>query len=81
MAKAADRYLRKGGPVPQIYPGTLDGLTQAMKDSLSASRFLPGTPILLIALHGRERTLVKSFKGGNETDSQGVTTSRSDSTQ
>ena len=62
----ADRYLRRGGPVPQIYHGDLTGLTQALKDCLSASRFLPGVIFTLEAVRGKHRELIRCFQNGED---------------
>jgi hypothetical protein len=64
--KAADRYVRRGGPIPQIYPGTLAGLEQGLADALSASRFMPEEVITLTAVHGKRRTLVHAFLAGRD---------------
>lgn len=80
MTKAADRYFLRGGPIPRIYPGTLKGLTQAIKDGLSASRFL-SSAVRLFAVHGSERTLVRSFTAGNEDADLSVGTSHNDKTR
>jgi len=63
---AADRYLRLGGPVPAIYHGDLAGLEQALSDTLQASRFLPGEIVYLMAVKGRQRTIIRMFRAGRE---------------
>lgn len=60
-----DRYVRRGGPIPQIYPGTLDGINQALKDMASTSRFLPDRVIYLAAVEAGVSTIIRTFKGGH----------------
>lgn len=64
--RKADRYVRRGGPIPQIYPGTLAGLEQALAETESASRFMPDRYLYLEAVHGTERTCIRMFKAGRE---------------
>lgn len=60
----SDRYVRRGGPIAQIYHGTLEGLEQALKDTVNASRFLPDTVITLTTVNGKNKTVLRSYKGG-----------------
>lgn len=60
------RYVRRGGPIPQIYPGTLDGLNQALKDCVQSSKFLPDKIIYLASIVYGEHTVIRQFKGGRE---------------
>jgi hypothetical protein len=64
MTRPADRYVRRGCPVPQIYPGTLPGLQHAIKDCLTSSRLLPGRPVRLLAVYGRLGKLLRIFENG-----------------
>lgn len=59
-----DRYVRRGGPIPQIYPGTLKGITQALRDCVSASKFLPDTSITLWAVQDGQQALLREFGNG-----------------
>lgn len=63
--RKTDRYVRRGGPVPQIYPGTLAGLNQALKDAMTASRFMPASVFYLEAVHGGERQVIREFRAGH----------------
>lgn len=63
---AADRYLRTGTEVPQIYHGTLRMLVAAEKDTRSASAQLPGAHSLF-ALHGSEWNLIRVYERGELT--------------
>jgi hypothetical protein len=65
-ARKTDRYVRQGGPVPQIYFGTLTGLTQAMKDAQSISKFLPDLVFTITAVRGKSRERIKSYQAGQE---------------
>ena len=59
------RYVRRGGEIPQIYPGTLDGLNLALKELISASKFMPGCLMTLHAVYGRNQsTVIRRYKGG-----------------
>lgn len=62
--RQTDRYVRQGGAIPQIYPGTLQGLQQAMKDSISASKFRPRVTFSLSAVQGRKRTVIQQYRAG-----------------
>jgi hypothetical protein len=64
--KTADRYLRTGGPVPQIYFGTLAGVEQAKVDAQAISKFLPELVFTVIAVHGRERKPITAYQAGRE---------------
>lgn len=64
--RKTDRYVRRGGPVPQIYPGTLAGLNQAMKDCLTASRFLPDSVFCLESVCAGARQVIRVFKNGHD---------------
>ena len=61
-----DRYVRRGGPLSQIYPGNLSSLNQAMKDCVSASRFLPDITFRLMAVQDGESQLIRLFKAGRD---------------
>jgi hypothetical protein len=65
-ARSTDRYVRRGGPVPQIYAGTLAGLAQAMSDAKSESRFLPGALITVTAVQGKFRKRIRAYQAGRE---------------
>ena len=64
--RSTDRYLRRGGPVPQIYFGTLAGLTQAITDARNESRFAPGVVITVWAVKGSNRERIRVFAAGRE---------------
>jgi hypothetical protein len=64
--RKTDRYVRRGGPVPQIYPGTLTCLNQAMKDTQNASRFMPELVFYLEAVSKGERHCIRVFKAGHD---------------
>jgi hypothetical protein len=64
--RKTDRYVRRGGPVPQIYHGTLAGLNQAITDAKSESRFAPGVVITVWAVRNRERERIRAFMAGRE---------------
>jgi hypothetical protein len=59
----ADRYVRLGTDVPQIYQGSLTGLSRAIKDALNASARVEGTHVME-AVYGRERKTLMVFQGG-----------------
>lgn len=61
--KAADRYLRQGTVVPQIYPGDLAGLTAALFDTEVLSRRVPGQHTLSL-VHGGVRAAFRTFEDG-----------------
>lgn len=68
----ADRYLRLSGtekpcawPRATIYPGTLRGVTQALKDAQTLAENA-GISQAIYALRGDERTLVKKLRAGGE---------------
>lgn len=65
MTRRPDRYVRRGGPITQIYPGTLAGLAQALKDAISTSKFRPDTVFRLIACYGADREVFRLFQGGH----------------
>jgi hypothetical protein len=65
-ARKTDRYVRTGGPVPQIYFGTLAGLTQAMKDAHDISKFLPELVFTIWMIQGKQRKRVKTYQAGQE---------------
>lgn len=65
--RKADRYLRRSGtekpcpwPSATIYPGTLKGVTQALKDAQMLA-VNAGISQNVFALYGDERVLVKRF--------------------
>lgn len=59
----ADRYVRTGTPVPQIYCGTLRMLREAERDTRAASR-RHGGDHSLFALYGREWHLLRVYEAG-----------------
>lgn len=59
-----ERYLRTGTAVPQIYPGTLENLQQAMEDATRASSRVPG-PHCLYVQRGSEKYLLQVYEGGH----------------
>lgn len=59
-----DRYIRRGCPVPQIYPGTLKGITQALRDCVSISRIMPDLTITLFAVRDGQSVLLRQFGKG-----------------
>lgn len=65
-ARKTDRYARRGGPVPQIYHGTLAGLNQAIDDAKSESRFIPGVVITVWAIRNHNRERIRVFMAGRE---------------
>lgn len=65
-ARRTERYLRRGGPVPAIYWGNLTGLTQAITDAKTESRFTPGVIITVWAVRNRERECIRTFVAGRE---------------
>jgi hypothetical protein len=64
-----DRYARRGGPVPAIYPGTVAGVSQAVADAKTESRFSLAT-ITVWAVRGRERQCIRAFIAGREQESE-----------
>lgn len=60
------RYVRRGGPIPQIYPDTLAGLEQALKDCVSSSRFLPDNIIYLTRHHAGHQDTLRVFQAGHD---------------
>jgi hypothetical protein len=60
---AADCYLRRGTRIPQIYPGTLDAMVQAIKDAQRASSRVPGEHSLEVVCEG-ERMLIRVYENG-----------------
>lgn len=60
---AADRYLRTGTEVPQIYPGTLSALTRAMKDAQRASSGSDGEHCVAM-FHGSKRITIQVYEDG-----------------
>lgn len=65
MSDAASRYCIRGGAIPIIYPGTLNGLNHAIQDGLSASRFRPAVIFRLYADYSGERRIIRTFKDGS----------------
>lgn len=65
-ARKTDRYVRQGGPIPQIYFGTLAGLTEAMNDAQSVSKFLPEIVFTITMVQGSERKIMKTYQAGRE---------------
>jgi hypothetical protein len=65
-ARKTDRYVRQGGPIPQIYTGTLAGLVQAMDDAVNISKFLPELVFTITAVRGKKREHFKSYQAGQE---------------
>lgn len=63
---AADRYLRTGTEVPQIYHGTLKMLVAAVKDTRRASAERPGEHSLF-AVHGGAWNLIRVYERGELT--------------
>lgn len=63
--ETADRYLRRGGPIDQIYHGSLDGLEQAIQDTVTTSRFLPDCVIYLTAVTGGRKRVIRTYKAGH----------------
>lgn len=60
-----DRYVRRGGEIsPRIYPGTLKALEQAIEDIERVSTFNPQNIYELESVKGRERTIIRTYKGG-----------------
>lgn len=63
----AQRYVRLGGPIATIYPGTLDDLNQAVLDCLTTSHFIPDELITLSAVYGRRNSvIIRRYKGGRQ---------------
>lgn len=60
---AADCYLRLGTDVPQIYPGTLRDMSQAVRDTMYASKRIPGEHSLEVVCEG-ERMLIRVYENG-----------------
>lgn len=60
---AADRYVRQGTDVPQIYPGTLDGLTRGLRDAQRLSERIEGVH-RFTACYGKTRMTIREFQGG-----------------
>ena len=63
---AADRYLRTGTEVPQVYPGTLEHMVAAGKDTRRASAAQPGDHSLF-AIYGSEWHLLRVYEDGELT--------------
>lgn len=62
----ADRYVRLGGRLPQIYPGTLAELSNAIRDTRRDSESVPGRH-LLEAVHAAGRRTVQVWEDGVRT--------------
>jgi len=62
--RRTDRYVRRGGPVPQIYFGNLTGVAQAINDAREESRFSPGAVITVWAIRGKGRERIRAFVAG-----------------
>jgi hypothetical protein len=60
------RYVRRGGPIPQIYPDTLAGLEQALKDCVTSSRFLPDNIIYLVRVRKDSQDTLRVFQSGQD---------------
>lgn len=60
---SADRYLRTGQEVPEIYAGTRLGLKAALRDAQRASSREPGVHCLE-AVYGKHRELIHRFEFG-----------------
>lgn len=67
MQEAADRYLRQGTDVPAIYPGTLEGMSQAMRDVRLASSRVPGEHLLSVVSTRRGRSAWRLYEDGQLT--------------
>jgi hypothetical protein len=61
MTTAADRFLRTGTEVPQIYPGTERGLLQAARDTCAASIRKEGEHVLS-AVYGKRKTVIQIYE-------------------
>jgi hypothetical protein len=59
----ADRYVRTGTDVPQIYPGDLKGITAALRDVERLSATTTGTH-LLDGVYGTERVTLFIYEAG-----------------
>lgn len=59
----ADRYVRTGPAVPEIYPGTQLGLKAGTRDAQQASSREPGFHSLE-AVYGKRRELLYRFEFG-----------------
>jgi hypothetical protein len=59
-----DRYVRRGGDIPRIYPGTLKALEQAIEDIERVSRFQPLVIYSLVAVQGHESKIIRTYKSG-----------------
>lgn len=59
----ACRYVRTGTYVPQIYPGTLSGITSALRDCERFSTVTPGKH-RLDAVFGKERVAFRIYEAG-----------------
>ncbi len=65
-ARKTDRYVRRGGPVPRIYPGLSAQESQAISDAREESRFSPGVTITVWAVRGKGRERIRAFVAGRE---------------
>ena len=63
MAVTADRYVRRGTAVPEIYHGTLRSLQLALSQTAGWSRRCPG-PHVLEAVYGGTRVVLRVFEDG-----------------
>jgi hypothetical protein len=59
----ADRYIRTGDGVPQIYPGDLRGIAEALRDAKLKSEKMIGCHRVDI-VYGSDRVPFKIFEGG-----------------
>ena len=59
-----DRYIRRGGNIPRIYPGTLQYLEQAIEDIERVSTFNHGIIYYLDAVQGSERSTIRTYNNG-----------------
>jgi hypothetical protein len=64
--KTADRYVRTGTDVPQIYSGNLKGVSAALGDVERLSKKHPGTHHL-DAVYGKERVTLFIYEAGTAT--------------
>lgn len=63
MPDTADRYVRTGLDIPQIYPGDLKGITSALRDVERFSAAVAGTH-KIDAVYGTERIPFRVYVGG-----------------
>jgi hypothetical protein len=62
----ADRYLRAGTTIPEIYWGELAHLNRAIRDAQQASRRVPGQHEV-IAFFGTDRVVLRVYEYGELT--------------